>query len=293
MSWRTVIISSHAKLDLQVGFLQVRSIDETKRIILDEIDILLIESTAVSLTAALLAELIRRKVKVIFCDSTRNPLAELIPYHTCHDSNRRLKMQLKWSEETKGKIWQTIVKEKVSNQAKILGRFGYYDAQALLERFAEEVEPCDIGNREGLAAKNYFHVLFWPGFTRELDCDINNALNYGYQILLAVFSRELTSEGYLTQLGIFHDSVYNNFNLASDLMEPFRPIIDAIVKEWFLNCKNEFDTTFKRRIIAALHDEITISGSKQTLINAVISYVRSVTDALNNNTTEKLRFPLL
>ena len=79
MSWRTVIVSSHAKLDLQVGFMQIRGDDGVRRIILDEIDVLMVESTAVSLTAALLAELVERKVRVIFCDRKRLPVAELTP----------------------------------------------------------------------------------------------------------------------------------------------------------------------------------------------------------------------
>jgi CRISPR-associated endonuclease Cas1 subtype II len=161
----------------------------------------------------------------------------------------------------------------------------------LLERYAEEVEPNDRGNREGLAAKQYFHVLFWPGFTRELECEVNAALNYGYQILLSVFSRELTCEGYLTQLGIFHDSVYNPFNLASDLMEPFRPYVDCVVKAWFREQGNNFSIACKRRLVSLLHEDVMISGARQTLINAVILYVRSVTEALQCGCVEKIRFP--
>ena len=128
MSWRTVIVANHSKLDLQIGFMQVRGDNETKRIILDEIDLLILESTAVSLTTALLTELIKRKVGVIVCDAKRFPVAELIPYHGSHDSTRKLRNQLQWTQRDKEIIWQRIVKEKISNQALLLQKQGKEDA---------------------------------------------------------------------------------------------------------------------------------------------------------------------
>ena len=77
MSWRTVIISSTAKLDYQMGYLVIRKDDVTK-IHLSEIETVMIESTSVSLTATLLCELTKKKIKVIFCDEKRNPSSELI-----------------------------------------------------------------------------------------------------------------------------------------------------------------------------------------------------------------------
>ena len=290
MSWRTVIVSSHAKLDLQVGFMQIRGDDGVRRVILDEIDVLMIESTAVSLTAALLAELVERKVRVIFCDRKRLPVAELTPCHGCHDSSRRLKMQLEWTREARDCVWQVIVKEKICNQAALLWRIGKRQECDLLLRYAQEIAPGDTTNREGIAAKVYFSGLFGSDFTREKRCDINSALDYGYQVMLSVFAREVAVEGYVTELGIFHDNVYNNYNLASDLIEPFRPLVDAVVRDWFSNLDQEFDKDLKRKLVGLLHEEVKIDGSSQTVINAIISYTRSVTDALMTGNVSGLRF---
>ena len=290
MSWRTVIVSSHAKLDLQVGFMQIRGDDGVRRIILDEIDVLMVESTAVSLTAALLAELVERKVRVIFCDRKRLPVAELTPCHGCHDSSRRLKMQLEWTREARDCVWQAIVKEKICNQAALLRRIGKRQECDLLLRYAQEIAPGDRTNREGIAAKVYFSGLFGSDFTREKRCDINSALDYGYQVMLSVFAREVAVEGYVTELGIFHDNVYNNYNLASDLIEPFRPLVDAVVRDWFSNLDQEFDKDLKRKLVGLLHEEVKIDGSSQTVINAIISYTRSVTDALMTGDVSALRF---
>ena len=96
MSWRTVIISSTAKLDYQMGYLVIRR-EEVIKIHLSEIEILMIESTAVSLTAALLCELMKKKIKVIFCDEKRNPSSELIGYYGAHDTSLKVRNQIAWS----------------------------------------------------------------------------------------------------------------------------------------------------------------------------------------------------
>ena len=101
MSWRTIVISNRCKLDLKMGYMVVRG-EETKRIFLDEIAVVLIENTAVSMTGCLLSALTERKIKVIFCDEKRNPSAELMPYYGSHDCARKLRSQISWSEELKG-----------------------------------------------------------------------------------------------------------------------------------------------------------------------------------------------
>ena len=115
MSWRTVVISNRCKPDYKMGYPVVRG-EETKRVFLEEITMLLIENTAVSLTACLLAEMNRRKIKVIFCDEKRNPMSELVPFYGSHDSSRKIRRQFSWSEEMKGAVWTEIVCEKIRNQ---------------------------------------------------------------------------------------------------------------------------------------------------------------------------------
>lgn len=112
MSWRTVVISNVSKLDYQIGYLVVRG-QETKRIHINEISMLIIESTAVSMTAYLLSELVKNKVKVIFCDEKRNPLSELLPYYGSHDTSLKIRNQIQWRELQKKEIWTQIVKEKL------------------------------------------------------------------------------------------------------------------------------------------------------------------------------------
>lgn len=113
MSWRVVVIHNTAKLDLQLGYLVVRSDMNTTKIHISEIGLLLIESTSVSLTVGLLAELTRQKVKVIFCDQKRNPSSELIGYYGSHDTSNKVRTQINWSRFIKDSVWTEIVREKI------------------------------------------------------------------------------------------------------------------------------------------------------------------------------------
>lgn len=119
MGWRTVVISSTAKLDYQMGYLVIRKDDVTK-IHLSEIENLMVESTAVSLTAALLCELTKKKIKVVFCDEKRNPSSELIGYYGAHDTSLKVRNQIAWSEDIKKHVWTEIVTEKIRKQAQHL-----------------------------------------------------------------------------------------------------------------------------------------------------------------------------
>lgn len=291
MSWRTVVISSHAKLDLQSGFMVVRTGDETQRVLLEEIDILLIENTAVSVTAYLLAELVNRKVRVIFCDCTRNPLAELHPYHGCHDVTRKGRQQLAWPNENKQAVWQRILQEKIRNQIKLLQRQNRLECAKQLESYEVTLELDDPSNREGHAAKVYFSGIFGDEFKRSHANPINATLDYGYMILLAVFNRALVAEGLLTQFGLAHKNVYNQWNLSCDLIEPFRPLIDKRVLQMSAIGDFVFNSEAKRALVRFLHEPIKIDGKQQSLINAVTVYVLSVIRALESGHVEVILFP--
>lgn len=285
MSWRTIVISKRAKLDLQLGYMVVRGEDVTK-VVLSEIGTLLIESTAVSLTTSLLAELAKRKVKVIFCDEKRNPSSELVSYYGSHDTSNKVRKQIAWKQKTKEAVWTEIVSEKIRKQKELLTLFGKDEAD-LLGQYLTEITWNDGTNREGHAAKVYFNALFGLDFTRTEDNSINAGLNYGYSILLSTFAREIVANGYITQLGLFHDNMFNKFNLASDLMEPFRVLVD---KQVIQMKPDKLEKEEKMQLVNILNQEIQIDGKTQYVNNAIKIYCRSVFDALNEDDSAMLRF---
>lgn len=285
MSWRTIVVTSSAKLDYQMGYLVVRKEDITK-VHMSEIYMLIVESTAVSITAALLSELTKKKIKVIFCDEKRNPSSELISYYGSHDTSAKIRTQITWSRDIKAAVWTEVVSEKIRKQAEHLLAYGKSEAE-MLYRYIEEMEFGDASNREGHAAKVYFNSLFGMNFTRTIENSINAALNYGYGIMLSSFNREIVANGYITQLGLFHDNMFNQFNLGSDLMEPFRPLVDRAVKSMM---PTKFEHDEKMEVLQVLQQEIVIAGRKEYVSNAIKIYCHSVFEALNDKDPSLIKF---
>lgn len=285
MSWRIVVISKRAKLDYQLGFMVVRS-EEITKIHLGEISTVIIESTAVSITTSLLAELTKKKIKVVFCDEKRNPSSELVSYYGSHDTSNKVRSQIQWSTNVKEAVWTEIVTEKIRKQKELLEYLGKEEAK-LLNSYIEQIDWNDATNREGHAAKVYFNALFGLDFTRTADNPINAGLNYGYTIILSAFTREIVANGYITQLGLFHDNMFNQFNLASDLMEPFRVLVD---REVFSMRLQELGHAEKMELVNLLNQEVIIDGKKQYVNNAIKIYCKSVFDALNESDSSLIRF---
>lgn len=175
---------------------------------------------------------------------------------------------------------------KIRNQYFFLEELRKEREKRLLGEYLDELTAGDKTNREGLAAKVYFDALFGMDFKREEETPTNAALNYGYSLLLSLVNKEVAYNGYVTQLGLFHDNIYNPFNLSSDLMEPLRILVDRIVHKGEFE---HFETKEKHEMLHLLEEEVIIGGSRQLLTNAVRIYVRSVFDALcDENPTEIL-----
>ena len=287
MSWRTIVITGNAKLDYKMDYMMVRKSDMTTRIYIGEIGMLIIESTAISLTTMLLCELTKHKIKIVFCDENHNPQSELAPYYGSHDTSAKIRNQIQWSEEVKENIWTEIVSEKIRQQSIHLKKNNLEVKANTLTKYLKEIELGDKTNREGHAAKVYFNALFGTDFSRSKECAINAALNYGYGILLSCFNREIITNGYITQLGLFHNNMFNQFNLSCDLMEPFRILVNQIVVQ---NKPEKFEREEKLDFIYMLEDEVLIDGKHQYVSNAIKIYCRSVFDALNENDVSLIKF---
>ena len=286
MSWRTVIVKNRCKLSYKNDYMLIISDGSEKSLHISEIGTLIIENTAVNLTAYLLCELSRYKVKIIFCDHQRNPYSEIIPYYGAHNASKQMRRQSQWPQSTKDCIWQRIITQKIIKQAQVVYKETANQTTCeILMNFATSVLPGDTTNREAHAAKLYFKELFGPQFSRDSSSGINVALNYGYAILLSAFNREITAAGYSTTMGVNHCNEYNPFNLTCDLMEPFRPVVDREVYK----CRSfAFDDFFKSRLIEVLNHKVMILNKEQFLSNAISIYVKLFFRAMEENREEEL-----
>ena len=285
--WRTIVITERCKLDLRYNNMNIRKNESLKQVNISEIGVLIIESTSVSITSALLSELMKNKIKVIFCDETHNPESELIPYYGGYDSSERIKSQIFWDDEIKENLWTLIVSEKIRKQMEVLKYFNLKEYK-LLENYMFQVEHFDLTNREGHAAKVYFNSLFGVNFNRDdKENVINMALDYGYSILLSLFNREVVSNGYITNIGLFHRNKFNPFNLSCDLMEPFRPLVDKLVVEMGID---NFGTDEKRNLQQLLSTQLYIKNKEYYLQDVIKIYTKSLLDGLDERDLTNIWF---
>lgn len=285
MSWRTVVVSTHSKLEYKMGYLVCRN-EQIKKIHLSEISTLVVESTSVSLTSALMCELMKNKISVVFCDEQHNPHSQLLPMNGSHDSSKKLKSQINWNDDICSSVWTAIIANKIYQQAKFLDEIKSEQSR-LLYSYIDELQLGDVTNREGHAAKVYFNALFGLDFSRNKSDFINSALNYGYSIILSAFNRAVVANGYTTQIGLCHRSEFNPFNFSCDLMEPFRILVDRLVIT--LEDK-KFDISAKRTIQRILNTKVTIAGKVYNANDAIGIYCKSVFNALNNGDLSQICF---
>ena len=225
MAWRGVVIARPARLTLAAGCCLVDAEDGPVRLAFEDIAYLVLDTPQVSLTSAVLARFAEENVLVIACDGRHLPTGALLPLQGHHRQVASLRLQLAAPPGLKSKIWRFLVRAKVENQARVLDLMGR-EGGAGLVAMAGRVDRDDPDQIEARAARDYFPRMF-DDFRRRDDGDLRNAmLNYAYAVVRAGLARALAAQGFHPALGIHHDGVGNPFNLADDLIEPWRPIAD-------------------------------------------------------------------
>ena len=287
MSFRTVVVEKRSKLDLRMGYLVIRRDNATIRIFLDEINTLILETPACSITGCLIVELIKRKIKVVFCDEKHSPCSELIPCYGHGECSGKLHEQIEWDKRFCQFLWARIIAEKINNQSLFLAEKGLEKEAALLKSYISDIQPGDVSNREGHAAKVYFNAVFGSGFKRGNGTAVDSALNYGYSLILSSFNREIVSCGFSTQLGIAHHNTFNQFNLSCDLMEPFRILIDRWADSFEFH---EFGSEEKHKMLEIFNQVLIINGEKRRLDDCIMLYTRSVFKAIQTQNLNVLKF---
>src|SRR5680860_1176 len=232
---RTLFFGNPAYLSTKNEQLVVNFPEEGKKeatIPIEDLGYVVLEDPQITITNGLIRKLVQNKTAIITCDQQHLPCSLLQPLVGHTEQTERMRYQLNASQPLKKNLWQQTVEAKIDNQANhLLSR----EKNALkLKRWVKEVKSGDAGNHEAIAAAYYFQLLFddVEGFSRnQKGVPPNNLLNYGYAILRAVTARALISSGMLPSVGIFHRNKYNAFCLADDIMEPYRPYVDAMVYE--------------------------------------------------------------
>ena len=246
MEFRNIVIARPARLFLRNHQLVI-SQEEDIPIPMEDICTLMIESQQVLISAAAMEALASAGVTVFFCDEKHLPSAQLFSFHQHSRKKKLLFAQFELPKPLKKRLWQSVVQAKIKNQAACLRLLGLYGSEDL-EQLAGNVHSGDTGNMEAAAASAYFRFLYGDGFTRGLDCLENSAMNYGYAIIRGNIARNLVVHGLDPAVGIFHHSEQNAFNLADDILEPYRPLVDLYVASMHFGDAEELLPAHKRQL---------------------------------------------
>jgi len=223
-----VLVSRPTRLSLDNHCCLAETEDGPIRLAFEDLSWVILDTPQVTLSAAVLTAFADANVLVLTCDGKHLPNGALLPLQGHFRQVGTLRKQLAATIAMKRRLWQRLIAAKIANQGAVLGLLGREGARALVA-MAGRVEPGDPTNLEAQAARDFFSHLF-KGFRRRRDGDVRNAmLNYGYAVVRAGIARDLAAQGFHPALGLHHDSVENAFNLADDLIEPFRPLVDLAV----------------------------------------------------------------
>ncbi|HVZ96619.1 MAG TPA: type II CRISPR-associated endonuclease Cas1 [Chitinophagaceae bacterium] len=202
-----------------------------KTVPIEDIGMVVLEHQQITLSHYLLDKLVANNAAVIICNETRHPSGLMFSLESHTLQSERFKAQIEATEPLKKQLWQQAVKAKISNQAAVLHKWNINNTY--LKNAAQSVKSGDADNNEAKAAAYYWSNLFpaaWQFFRKREGPPPNNLLNYGYAILRATVARAIAGAGLLPTLGIFHRNRYNAYCLADDIMEPYRPFVDIIVR---------------------------------------------------------------
>lgn len=284
MPYRNIIIESPASLSVKHDQLIIKT-DREHHAAIEDISALLIESRQASITTAALSRLGQCGCAVFVCDEKHMPCAVLEPFSQHSRQLSVIKLQLDMSEPLRKQLWKSIVVSKIRNQAFCLEYFGKEAEANNLIMLADRVKSGDTENTEAVAAAKYFPALFGDGFTRSTDDGRNAALNYAYAILRGCMARYIALYGFLPAVGLHHCSTLNSFNLADDMMEPFRPIVDMIVS---MSCTSDAVLTpeIKRSLFNCLNLDVLSDGRHYTVSYAMERMVQSLSRSYTNNRNE-------
>ena len=289
MSFRIVSIGNKARVSVSQKQLVIEQ-EEKVSIPVEDISVVVLDSYALSITQQVLTELSLSKVTVIVCDEKHLPVSLLLPFEQHSRQLSVHKIQLGLTLPFQKRLWQKIITQKIENQGGVLD---YLHKEHSLHSISKTVQSGDTTGREAYAAQLYFKSIFDGEGTRRTPSKINSAFNYGYAILRAVIARNLASYGFLTALGIHHQSDLNQYNLADDFIESFRPVVDHYVLKEISGEGEDLSKEERAQILDILNKHVSIDNAEHTVKNAIEMSIKSFSSCCTTLDSAKLLLPKL
>lgn len=293
MAWRGLHLTQPARLSLRARQIVVAQEGGEVALAAEDVAYIVLDTPQATLTTALLAACMEHGIAVVVTDPAHHPSGLLLPFHRHHRQAAVAALQLAASTPLRKRLWQALVRAKITNQAAALDTVGAAGA-APLRAMAALVGSGDPRNVEARAAREYWRNLF-AKFRRDDGEDRRNRLlNYGYAVLRAAVARALVASGLLPCFGLHHAGETNAFNLADDLLEPFRPFVDVLAWQVARDREGDALSIEDRRAMAAVALRSAMVGDEaMTLLGAAERGAASLVQALEGRSPALLRLPRL
>jgi CRISP-associated protein Cas1 len=291
VTWRSVVISRPAKLRREHFSLAVEQ-EQTAFVPFEDIAVIVLNHREITLTHPVLSACGEYGISLFATGDTHHPSGVFLPFLSHSRATKWMRLQLALSRPVAKQAWATIVRKKIANQAACLRLTGGEGADRL-ESYARRVRSGDIGNLEGQAAAFYFVQLFGRGFYRDQARFQNAALDYGYAVLRGAIARGLVAHGLLPSLGLFHASEQNAFNLADDVIEPFRPVVDLWVARMAVPPDDELHPADKVALVGVLNVDVGMPRGKMSVLSAIEHSIESLARVYDGGSETLLELPTL
>jgi CRISP-associated protein Cas1 len=282
MAWRGLHLTQAARLSLADSQICVKQDAGEVRLALEDVAWIVVDTPQATLSSALMSACMEAGIALVFTDERHTPSGLALPFHRHHRQGAVARLQIEAKDGVKKRLWQAIVRRKILNQSASLSTLDRENAETLKE-IARHVEPGDPENVEARAARFYWSRLF-ADFVRDDDGDRRNKmLNYGYAVVRAGVARALVASGFLPAFGLKHDGAANAFNLADDLVEPFRPFVDVLAWKTFkdgADKKGDLTLEDRRAMAGVLLLNGKVGDGKVSLLVAAETAAASLSRAL-------------
>jgi CRISPR-associated protein Cas1 len=289
MTWRSVVISRPAKLKREQFRLAIEQ-EQTAFVPFEDIAVIVLNHREITLTHPVLSACGEYGISLFATGDTHQPNGVFLPFLPHTRATRWLRLQLDLPRPVAKQTWATIVRKKISNQAACMRLAGRDDADRL-DSYARRVRSGDNGNLEGQAAAFYFSQLFSKDFHRNQDRFTNAALDYGYAVLRGAIARGLVAHGLMPSIGLFHASEQNAFNLADDVIEPFRPLVDLLVAKYVVPADDELRPEDKVALVGLLNVDVGMPRGKMSVLSAIEQTIESLARIYDGGSETLLELP--
>lgn len=294
MVWRSVVISQPAKLKREHFSLVVEQ-NQAARVPFEDIAVIVLNHREITITHPVLSACGEYGIGLFSTGSNHQPNGVFLPYLSHTRATRMLRLQLDIDKPSAKRAWAEVIKVKIANQAACMRLVGVGDAERL-DSYSRRVRSGDTGNMEAQASAYYFPQMFGRSFHRSQECWVNAALDYGYAVIRGAVTRGLVAHGLHPSVGLFHGSEQNAFNLADDLIEPFRPVVDLHVAKQLTpldDAARELSPSDKVALVGLLNIDVRMPRGEMTVLSAIEQSTEALVRLFDGGSEALLELPVL